>query len=321
MNITVLDGYTINPGDLSWDTIAAQGHFTCYDRTPFIEEEIIRRAKDSQIILSSKVPFPAQTLAKLPELRYIGLLATGYDVVDLEAAKKMGIVVTNIPKYSTNSVAQMVFALLLALTNHVASHSAGVKNGRWCNMPDFCYCDETLVELDGKTLGLIGFGSIGMAVARIGTAMGMRLLVYSRTKKETQGMEVTWAASPDEVFQNADVVSLHCPLSPQTLEIVNERTLSLMKPHAFLINTARGRLVNETALAKALNEGNIAGAALDVLYVEPPKADNPLLAAKNCFITPHMSWASLEARGRLVKIAEDNLLAFLQGNPMNVVNP
>ncbi len=313
MKIVVLDGFALNPGDLSWDSLKAIGNVEIFDRTQ--PDEIIKRAAGAGIILTNKTILSAETLKKLPDLKYIGVLATGYNVVDLNAAKAYGIVITNIPDYSTRSVAQHVFALILDFFNGVGTLSQGVRNGRWSGSIDFSYWDKPLTELAGKTIGIIGFGRIGKAVSGISEAMGMRVIVSNIT--ETPGYE---NLTIDDLLKRSDIVTLHCPLTPETKGIINADRLKMMKPTALLVNTARGPLVAENDLAEALNEGIIAGAALDVLSVEPPSASNPLLRAKNCIITPHVAWATLSARKRLLEIAVDNIKSFLNGQLINVVN-
>ena len=317
MNIVVLDAYSVNPGDLSWEGLEALGNVTLYDRTP--RELIIERAADAEIILTNKVPMDGETIAVLPKLKYIGVLATGFNIVDLVAASQRGIVVTNIPSYSTDSVAQMVFALLLAITNRVEHYTQEVHEGHWCKSLDFCYWNTPLPELAGKNFGIYGFGHIGQAVARIALAFGMKVITATSKSpdKLPQGVE---KVSLDQLFELSDVLSLHCPLNDDTRGMVNAGRLSMMKPSAILINTSRGPVIDEDALAKALRDGTIAAAGLDVLSTEPPCSNNPLIGAPNCFITPHLAWASLEARQRLVKIATDNVDQFLHNTPVNVVN-
>lgn len=317
MNIVVLDAYSVNPGDLSWEGLEALGNVTLYDRTP--RELIIERAADAEIILTNKVPMDGETIAVLPKLKYIGVLATGFNIVDLAAASQRGIVVTNIPSYSTDSVAQMVFALLLAITNRVEHYTQEVHEGHWCKSLDFCYWNTPLPELAGKNFGIYGFGHIGQAVARIALAFGMKVITATSKSpdKLPQGVE---KVSLDQLFELSDVLSLHCPLNDDTRGMVNAGRLSMMKPSAILINTSRGPVIDEDALAKALRDGTIAAAGLDVLSTEPPCSKNPLIGAPNCFITPHLAWASLEARQRLVKIATDNVDQFLHNTPVNVVN-
>ena len=315
-NIVILDGYAANPGDLSWDELKALGICTIYDRTA--PEEVVTRAADAEILLTNKTVLDADTLAALPHLRYIGVLATGYNIVDVEAARQRGIVVTNIPAYSTDSVAQMVFAHLLNICQQVQHHSEEVRSGRWSSCPDFCFWDTPLIELTGKRIGLVGLGHTGMRTARIALAFGMEVCAYTsksplQLPPEIKRMEL------DELFAQCDVISLHCPLTPDTREMVNAHRLSLMKPTAILINTGRGPLVDEQALADALNSGRIYAAGVDVLSQEPPRADNPLLTARNCYITPHIAWASGAARQRLMRIAVDNVKAYIDEHPVNNV--
>ena len=317
MNITVLDGHTLNPGDLHWDELQSLGPCEIFDRTA--PDQILARAANAEIILTNKVILSRETINALPKLRYLGVLATGYNVVDAIAARERGIPVTNIPGYSTRSVAQLTFALLLELTHHTGHHDQTVRDGRWSHSVDFCYWDFPLLELDGLTLGVIGFGQIGREVAKIAQAFGLRILIHSRTKLAQLPAGMSFV-SLDELFSRADIISLHCPLTPDTSHLINSARLAQMKPSAFLINTSRGPLVDEAALADALNSGRLAGAALDVLSVEPPPATNPLLTAKNCLITPHLGWATRAARERLLQIAVANLRAFLAGHPQNVVN-
>jgi len=315
--IVVLDGFTLNPGDLSWEGLERLGECTIYDRSA--PEQTLQRAEDAEIILTNKTLVSRELIDKLDELRYIGVLATGYNVVDIEAARERGIPVTNVPAYGTDSVAQMVFAHLLNLTQNVGHHAQTVREGRWCSEPDFCYWDTPLVELRGLTMGIVGLGQIGRAVAKLALAFGMRLVAYdvAQSLQMPAGCEMV---ALEEVFRRGDVVSLHCPLVPETQKLVNERTLSLMKSTAFLINTSRGPLIDEPALAEALNAGKLAGAGLDVLSSEPPDRTNPLLKAANCRITPHIAWATRAARSRLLNIAVENVAAFLDGRAKNVVN-
>lgn len=310
MRIVVLDGYTLNPGDLSWSALESFGTVVVHDRTP--QERILERADGAEIVLTNKCPLRAETIAQLDALRYIGVLASGVNVVDTSAARARGIPVVNVPDYGTPSVAQHVFALLLELTNSVAQHSDSVRQGEWAKSVDFCYWKKPLIELAGLNFGLVGYGRIGRATAAIAQAFGMRVSVHSRTSPESVALE--------KVFSQSDVVSLHCPLTDQTKHLVNAERLAMMKPSSYLINTGRGPLIDETALADALNTGRLAGAGLDVLSVEPPSANNPLFTAKNCVITPHIAWASQAARRRLMEIAVGNVQAFLAGQPRNVVN-
>jgi len=316
--IVVLDGFTLNPGDLSWGGLRELGDCVIHDRSA--PDEVMARSNGAEIIITNKVVLSRDMIEHLDSLRYIGVTATGYNIVDIEAARQRRIPVTNVPTYGTDSVAQMVFAHLLNLAQNVAHHAQTVREGRWCSSEDFCYWDTPLVELAGLTMGIIGFGRIGRATAGLARAFGMRVIAYdvAAPAKMPEGCKMV---ELDEVFGHADVVSLHCPLTPQTQNIVSEQNLSLMKKTAFLVNTSRGPLVDERALADALNSGRIAGAGLDVLAVEPPEERNPLLKARNCHVTPHIAWATRAARERLLNVAVDNVAAFLAGRPQNVVNP
>jgi glycerate dehydrogenase len=316
MKIVVLDGYTLNPGDLSWDELELLGRCEIYERTP--ASQIIERAKDAEIVLTNKTVLDGRTINSLDKLRYIGVLATGYNVLDVAAAGKCGIAVTNVPAYGTASVAQMTFAIILELANRVGHHAETVRSGRWCKSQDFCYWDHPLVELEGLTIGIVGFGRIGQAVAKIAQGFGMKVLASGKSMKASPFTGVTMT-DLDTVLRKSDIVSLHCPLTEDNKGFMNTQRLSVMKPNAFLINTSRGLLIDEKALADALNSGMISGAGLDVLSAEPPKPDNPLLSAKNCFITPHISWATRAARERLMKIAIDNVRSFIEGKPKNIV--
>ncbi|WP_222704213.1 D-2-hydroxyacid dehydrogenase [Treponema pectinovorum] len=316
IKLTILDGFAANPGDLSWEPFKKFAELTIYDRTP--PELTVERIADSDAIFLNKVAITEEILKDCPKLKYIGVLATGYNVVDLEAAKKRGIIVTNIPSYSTDSVAQHVFSLILNFTNQVEQHSISVQNGDWINSKDFCYWLSPLTELKGKTLGIFGFGSIGQKVAKIAHAFDMNVLINVHSKKSFTGNEKS--VSVDELFAQSDFLTLHAPMTAETKEIVNEKTLSLMKKTAFIINTARGGLVNESDIKKALDEQKIAGYASDVLLKEPMTKDCPLFKAKNCVLTPHIAWAPREARQRLFNIALENLEAFISGKPINVVN-
>lgn len=317
MKITVLDGYGLNPGDLSWEDMNSLGKLTVYDRTA--PEDTFERAKDSEILITNKTLIDGELIARLPLLRYIGVLATGYNVVDVEAARHRGVTVTNIPAYSTMSVAQQVFALILAITNRVEHYAEKNRAGRWSSNVDFCYWDTPLHELAGKTMGIIGLGNIGNAVARIALAFGMRVIA-STSKIQEHLPAGTEKKELREVFAESDVLTLHCPLTPETEKMVNTTTLSLMKPTAILINTGRGPLIDEEAVAAALREGKLGGFGADVLSSEPPAEDNPLLSAPNAYITPHIAWATKEARERLMDIAVGNLAAFLRGEPRNTVS-
>ena len=316
MKIIVLDGYGLNPGDLNWEGFESLGELTVYDRTS--PSELMERAAGAEVLVTNKTLITAENMAALPELKYIGVLATGYNVVDIDAAKARGIVVTNIPAYSTASVAQMVFAHILNITQRVGYYADENKQGRWAKNADFCYWDTQLVELQGKKMGIVGFGNIGQATARIAQAFGMEVCVYSSKPQFVLPSGIK-KMDLDELFAECDVVSLHCPLTPDTKEMVNAERLSKMKSNAILINTGRGPLINEQDLANALNEGRIAAAGLDVLSVEPSVEGNPLLTASNCFITPHIAWATLEARTRLMEIAVQNLKSYLNGQIINNV--
>lgn len=316
MKIVVLDGYGLNPGDLSWEKMEELGELSIYDRTS--PEELLSRSISAEALITNKTVISAETIALLPNLKYIGVLATGYNVVDVEAAKEKGIVVTNIPAYSTRSVAQMVFAHLLNITQRVGHYACENQKGRWTHNPDFCYWDTPLMELDGKKMGIIGFGNIGQAVAAIAISLGMEVCIYS-SKPQFMLPQGVQRMDMDELFATCDVVSLHCPLTHETKEMVDAKRLSTMKPTSILINTGRGQLVNEQDLADALNNHVIAAAGLDVLSTEPPKPDNPLLNARNCFITPHIAWATKEARMRLMDIAVENLKAFKNNKIINNV--
>ena len=324
MKIVELDGYAANPGDISWgqwENIVAPDGTTCefvvYDRTP--ANLVVERAKDADIAITNKVVFSDEVMAQLPRLRYIGVLATGYNVVDVEAAHRRGIVVTNIPAYSTASVAQLAIAHLLHITNNIAAHDTAVHQGQWSSCPDFSFTVSQQLELDGKTFAVVGLGNTGMATARIAHALGMKVLAYTSKEQSMLPTHIKKASSLDSLFAEADVLSLHCPLTTDTHHIVNAKRLALMKPTAIIINTGRGPLIDEQALADALNEGKLLAAGIDVLEEEPPTKGSPLLTARNCHITPHIAWASLAARERLMRIAIGNVQAFLNGSPQNVV--
>jgi len=318
MKIVVLDGHCLNPGDLSWKALEALGELEVHDRTA--PDEVVERSAGARIVLTNKTPVAGEAIRRLEALRYIGLLATGYNVVDVAAAKEQKVVVTHVPSYGTESVAQMVFAHLLNLAQSAAAHADTVRRGRWCESPDFCYWDFPLVELHGLTLGIVGLGRIGTATARIAQALGMRVLACDAAPPSPvpEGVEM---ADLERLLVESDAVSLHCPLTPGTEKLINARTLAMMKKTAFLINTSRGQLVDEEALARALNREAIAGAGLDVLFEEPPSPQNPLLVARNCHITPHIAWATRAARIRLMDAVVENVRAFLEGRPKNVVNP
>ncbi len=316
MKIVALDGYAANPGDLSWDELKALGECVIYDRTA--PEEVLERAADAEVVLTNKVVITAEMMAALPQLKYIGVMATGYNIVDIDAARERGIVVTNIPSYSTDSVAQMVFAHILNIAQQVQHHSEAVHQGRWTSSKDFCFWDTPLIELRGKKIGIVGLGHTGYTTARIAIGFGMEVYAYTSKSSfqlppEIKKMEL------DQLFSECDIISLHCLLTDKTRELVNAARLKLMKPTAILINTGRGQLVNEQDLADALNNGQIYAAGLDVLSQEPPKADNPLLTARNCYITPHIAWASAAARERLMGILLDNLKGYMEGKVINNV--
>lgn len=313
-NIVVLDGFTLNPGDLSWADLRLLGNCTIYDRTP--PAKIIERAKNCTIILTNKTVITADIIAALPQLKYIGILATGVNVVDVASAHAHNIIVTNVPDYSTPSVVQAVFALLLELSNHIGYYNTQVHAGRWSQSPDFCFYDRPTVELAGLTFGIIGFGVIGQAVSHVANTLDMQILVHSRTPQDIPGIKFV---DRHALLAKSDIISLHCTLTAKTHHLINSETLTLIKKSAWLINTGRGDLIDEQALAIALDQGRIAGCALDVLSTEPPEHDNPLLRAKNCIITPHIAWASLAARTRLMNTAVDNVRQFLQGTPVNMV--
>jgi glycerate dehydrogenase len=314
VKIVVLDGYTLNPGDLSWEDLRALGDCVVYDRTP--PPLVLERAAEAEVVLTNKTVLTADHIHHLPKLRYLGVLATGYNVVDREAARERAIAVTNVPAYSTPSVVQLTFALLLELALHMGHHAQTVREGKWSRSADFAYWDHPLLELAGLTMGLVGFGRIGRAVARVALAFDMQVLVHTPHPPESAPVPVEFAGL-DELFRRSDVISLHCPLTPQTKGLAGRDRLALMKPTAFLLNTGRGPLVDEAALAEALNAGLIAGAGLDVLAVEPPPADHPLQGARNCVITPHIGWATRAARARLMAVAIANVKAFLRGQPEN----
>jgi glycerate dehydrogenase len=318
MKIVVLDGYTLNPGDLTWKGLEALGGLTVYDRTE--ESKILERIGDAEIVFTNKTPLKREVFAALPQIKYVGVLATGYNVVDVAAAKEHGVKVTNIPTYGTASVAQYTFALLLELCHHAWEHSEAVRRGDWNRCPDFCFWNYPLVELAGKTMGIIGFGRIGKAVANIAQAMGMRVIAHDSYQDKSLESETLRHGDLDELLRESDVISLHCPLFESTRGIINKNTIAKMKDSVMIINTSRGPLIVEEDLAQALDSGKVAGAAVDVVSTEPIKTDNPLLKAKNCIITPHIAWAPKESRERLMNIAVENLASFLKGEPVNVVN-
>jgi len=316
VNIVVLDGYTLNPGDLSWAELESIGPTVIYDRSS--STEVLPRAADAEILLTNKTEITRAHLERLPNLKYIGVLATGTNIVDLKAALERNIPVTNVPGYSTKSVAQTAIALLLELTQHVGHHARTVGESRWVRSPDWCYWDRPLIELDGLSMGIVGFGHIGKAVGDLAGAFGMKVLAFNPQPKPAS--PAIRFVTLENLFRQSDVVSLHCPLTAETQDMVNARSLSWMKASSFLLNTSRGQLIDEQSLAEALNSDKLAGAGLDVLSQEPPPPQNPLLTAKNCLITPHLAWATRAARGRLLEIATKNIRAFLIGEPENVVN-
>lgn len=322
MKIVILDGYTENPGDLSWEGFQALGELVVYDRTTYISAErsrILERAKGFEAVIVNKTPLDAETLRVLaPELRYVGILATGFNVVDVDAAKELGITVCNVPTYGTAAVAQFTMALLLELCHHVGAHAQAVRQGRWEAGPDFSFWDYPLIELAGKTFGIIGLGRIGRAAARLAAAFGMRVVAFDEYVAQAQEAELL---SLEEVLAQSDVISLHCPLYESTRGIVRAETIAKMKQGVLLINTSRGPLINEGDLAEALSKGKVAGAALDVVSAEPIEPDNPLKTAPNCLITPHIAWAPKESRQRLMDVAVKNLAGFIAGTPQNIVNP
>jgi len=323
MKIVVLDGYTLNQGDLSWAGLEELGDLTVYDRTVFDRSNdnlIIERIGDAQIVFTNKTPLPREVLSKVPNVKYIGVLATGYNIVDIEAAKELGITVTNIPTYGTDSVAQMVFAHLLEICHHVAAHSDAVKNGEWTNNVDWCFWKYPLIELAGKTMGIIGYGRIGQAVGRVAQAFGMKVLANDKYPNKDLESDTLKYVELDELLANSDVISLHCPLFEENKGMINKDSIAKMKDGVIIINTSRGPLIVEDDLAEALNSGKVYAAGLDVVSTEPIKADNPLLKAKNIFLTPHIAWAPKESRQRLMDIAVNNLKQFLEGSPVNVVN-
>lgn len=317
MKIVVVDGYTLNPGDLTWDVFKQYGDLQLYDRTS--PDQLLKRAEGATAILTNKVAISRMVIKQLPDLKYIGVLATGYNVIDLDAASSAGIIVSNVPAYGTSSVAQLTFSLLLHMVQNVSAHAMSVREGAWSACPDFSYHITPLIELSGKTLGIIGFGRIGQAIARLANAFEMDVVFYSPTRKIES--PIARQVSLETLLGESDVVSINCPLTDKNAGFINKTTLHHMKSSAFLLNTSRGQLINEQDLADALNSGRIAGAGLDVLSTEPPSLNNPLISAKNCYITPHIAWSTFEARARLMKTAHENLAAFIDGKPQNIVNP
>lgn len=319
MKIVILDGYTENPGDLSWAALRAFGELTVYDRTPYEEAEIIRRIGDAEVVFTNKCPISRAVIDACPGLKFISILATGYNIVDVAYAWERGISVSNIPSYGTEAVGQFAIALLLEICHHVAHHSQAVHNGRWEQAPDWCFWDYPLIELAGKTMGIIGFGRIGQTTGRIARALGMRILA-SGSRETEEGRAIAEYVDRDTLFKESDVVVLHCPLFPETEGMINKASIAKMKDGVILINNSRGQLIVEQDLAEALNSGKVYAAGLDVVSTEPIKADNPLLKAKNCLITPHISWAPKEARQRIMDCSVKNLQAYIDGSPINVVN-
>ena len=318
MKIVVLDGYTENPGDLSWDSLREFGQLRVYDRTGS-EDQVIERIGDAEVVFVNKVPITRRVLDRCPNIRFISVLATGYNVIDVKAAAEKGIPVSNVPSYGTAAVAQFAIALLLELCHHVAHHSEAVHAGRWASNPDWCFWDYPLIELQGKTMGIIGFGRIGQATGRIAKAMGMEVIAYSRSVRE-DGKTLAEYVDLDTLLARSDVIALHCPLFPETEGIINKANIAKMKDGVIIINNSRGQLVVEQDLADALNSGKVYAAGLDVVSTEPVREDNPLLGAKNCLITPHISWAPKESRQRIMDTSVENLRAFAEGRPINVVN-
>ncbi|WP_238915686.1 D-2-hydroxyacid dehydrogenase [Clostridium sp. YIM B02555] len=317
MNIVVLDGYTLNPGDITWDGMERLGNLTVYDRTPV--DKIVERIGSAEVVFTNKTPILKETFEQCPNIKFVGVLATGYNVVDVVAAKEKGISVTNIPTYGTDAVGQFVIGLLLEICHHIAHHDKAVHDGRWENNNDWCFWDYPLIELAGKTMGVIGFGRIGQTTGRIAKALGMKVIAFDGYPKDASN-ELAEYVSLDTLFSESDVIALHCPLFPSTEGIINRDNISKMKDGVIILNNSRGPLIVEQDLADALNSGKVYAAGVDVVSTEPIKGDNPLLTAKNCIITPHISWAPKESRQRLMNIAVDNLDAFIKGEPKNVVN-
>lgn len=318
MKIVVLDGYTLNPGDISWEGMEAYGEVTVYDRTA--EADIVSRIGDADVVYTNKTPLTKETFDACPNIKFVGVLATGYNIVDIAAAKEKGIPVANIPTYGTAAVGQFAIALLLEICHHIGHHSNAVYEGKWEANPDWCFWDYPLIELDGKTMGIIGYGRIGQSTGKIAQALGMKVLAYDAYKNPALESETCRYAELDEVLSQSDVIALHCPLFPETEKIINKNTIAKMKDGVIILNNSRGPLIEEQDLADALNSGKVAAAGLDVVSTEPIQNDNPLLQAKNCLITPHISWAPKESRQRLMNIAVDNLKAYVEGNPQNIVN-
>lgn len=321
MKIVVLDGYTLNPGDLDWKGLESLGECTVYDRTSLTDtEEVIQRIGDAEVVYTNKTPLPEKVFEECKNLKFVGVLATGYNVVDITAARKRNIPVANIPTYGTAAVGQFAIALLLEICHHIGYHSKVVHEGKWAANPDWCFWDYPLIELDGKTMGIIGYGRIGQATGRIAQALGMKILAYDSYRNPALESDTCHYTDLDEVLSKSDVIALHCPLFPETEKMINRSTIAKMKDGVIILNNSRGQLINEQDLANALNSGKVAAAGLDVVSTEPIKSDNPLLTAKNCLITPHISWAPKESRKRLMDIAVSNLREFLKGTPKNIVN-
>lgn len=326
LKAVVLDGYALNPGDLEWDELKSLVDVTIFDRTTYSRDELdllIERAKDADVILTNKTPLPKEAIESLPKLKYVGMLSTGFDVVDIEAAKENNILVTNIPSYGTDAVSQFAIGLLLELCHHIGSHNDSVKRGEWSNNEDWCYWKYPLIELSGKTMGIIGYGRIGQATGRIAQALGMKVVAYngpSSNKSNKLENEAVKYVEIDQLFEQSDVIALHCPLTEENKGLINKENINKMKDGVIILNNSRGPLVNEKDLADALNSNKVGGAGLDVVSTEPIKEDNPLLTARNCIITPHISWATKEARQRLLNTAVQNVQRFLEGKPTNVVN-
>lgn len=318
MKMVILDGYALNPGDLSWDRLKEFGQVIVYDRTT--PEQVINRVGDAQVIFTNKTKLPRELLEKLSSVKFVGVLATGYDVVDYVIAKELGIIVTNIPSYSTDSVAQMVFALLLEACHHVGAHNKVVKEGKWESSKDFSFWNYPLIELVGKTFGIIGYGTIGRATAKIALAFGMKVITYTRSKEKIKNDDQVSYVELNKLYERSDVISLHCPLTSESSKMINKQAISKMKDGVILINTARGGVLHDLDVATALKKGKIAYAGMDVLSSEPPKSNNPLIPLKNCFITPHIAWATIEARSRLMNTCYENVKAYVNENPINVIN-
>lgn len=320
MKLVVLDGKTLNPGDISWREVEALGNLKVYDRTSYNDDEILKRIGDAEVVMTNKTPITRNIIEKAPNLKFISVLATGFNVVDIESARKHGIPVSNVPTYGTNSTAQFAVALLLEVCHHIGEHNRAVHEGRWASSADYCFWDYPLIELAGKTMGIIGFGRIGQTVGKIARALGMKVIANSRNMNAAAA-EIADPVELDELLAQADVISLHCPLTPETQNLINKNTIEKMKDGVILINNSRGPVINEQDVADALNSGKISYAAVDVASVEPILPENPLLKAKNCIITPHISWAPIESRQRLMTTTAENILAFQKGKPQNVVNP